>query len=671
MADGVAHGLGKGYWLNIGLLIVVFALLAGALIWTSQARIGEFEQRAQRSAELSAQGAAKEIAAELFGLSRALTLFAAKEEAAIGRFARDPENQVYYEDLVRRVRAVFPEAFAVALADPAGHPLRTDFEGLVGEVCQADLARFAQTPARRELYIHAHAEAYHFDMMVPVSQPGIGNAVFFVSFRPDAIARVLKNSQVYGHRLMMLRRDEPGLIEVDARGSRDRIKDNFRLTAAELDQIRATVPIPGSRWVVVDLPDAALAADYIRQVWLHTALLLVGLALVTGFVLRYMVRSVRQQQAYTARLETTSAQLRDHAVRIQTIFDTVADGIITINEAGTIESFNSAAERIFEYQAHEVIGRNVSLLMPEPHRSNHDSYLRRYLAGGERKLIGRSREFEGCRKDGSIFPLDLAVSEMQVDGQRLFTGIVRDISERKQLERIKNEFLSTVSHELRTPITSIKGSLGLLAGGAMGQLPGEVRQLLEISLSNSDRLLNLINDILDLNKIESGRMSYSLKRTELQPLLEQAIEANRYYATQYQVRFELVGAQPEVWLLVDPDRLMQVLANLMSNAVKFSPPRGVVTLGMDRLPSGRVRVWVRDQGPGIPESFRAHIFHKFAQADASDSRQKGGTGLGLSISKAIIEHFGGTIGYDSPPGGGATFWFELPLDAPSAGAAPY
>ncbi|NWG87048.1 MAG: PAS domain S-box protein [Hydrogenophilaceae bacterium] len=666
MNDSVGLRLGKGYWLNIGLLVLIFILLAGALAWTSQARIDEFEQRAQRSAELSAQGAAKEIAAELHGLGRALSLFAAKEEAALARFARDPENQGYYDDLVRRVHAVFPDAFAVTLADHSGQPLRTDFEGLVGEVCQADLIQFAKAPASRELYIHPHAEAYHFDMMVPISQPGIANAVFFVSFRPDAIARVLKNSQVYGHRLMMLRRDMPGLIEVDPRGSRDRIKQDFRLTAEELRQIRASVPIPGSRWDVVDLPDAALTADYVRQVWLHTALLVVALAIVTGFVLRYMVRSVHRQQAYTERLEETSAQLRDHAIRIQTIFDTVVDGIITINEEGIIETFNSAAERIFEYEAHEVIGRNISMLMPEPHRSGHDGYLRHYLATGERKLIGRNRELEGCRKDGSIFPLDLAVNEMHLDGHRLFTGIVRDISERKQLERIKNEFLSTVSHELRTPITSIRGSLGLLAGGAMGDLAPEVKQLLSISLSNSERLINLINDILDLNKIESGRMNYAIKRVELLPLLEQAMEANRYYATQYEVGFELVNALPGVWLMADPDRLMQVLANLMSNAVKFSPRRGVVTLAMDRPKPGHVRVSVRDQGPGIPEGFRANIFHKFAQADASDSRQKGGTGLGLNISKAIIEHFGGAIGYDSPPGEGATFWFELPTDETSA-----
>jgi len=234
-----------------------------------------------------------------------------------------------------------------------------------------------------------------------------------------------------------------------------------------------------------------------------------------------------------------------------------------------------------------------------------------------------------------------------------------DITERQKIQRMKNEFVSMVSHELRTPLTSIRGSLSLIVGGVAGEIPPQAKALVEIGYKNSERLVLLINDILDIEKIESGKMDFKIEPVQLIPLVEQAIEANIAYGEQFDVKFKLHNDLNNVWVKVDSDRLMQVLTNLLSNAAKFSPQGETVAIAVAR-DGKKIRVEVRDRGPGIPEEFRPKIFQKFAQADSSDTRQKGGTGLGLSISKAIIEKFGGQIGFETDRGTGSTFYFGLP-----------
>ncbi len=238
-------------------------------------------------------------------------------------------------------------------------------------------------------------------------------------------------------------------------------------------------------------------------------------------------------------------------------------------------------------------------------------------------------------------------------------GVSLDITEKQKIEKLKNEFVSTVSHELRTPLTSIRGSLGLIAGGVAGVLTDHGKALLDIAIRNSDRLGRLINDILDIEKIESGKMDYVFKELDLRALLEQAIEANRSYGEPLGVDFHL-GAVPEgarIW--ADEDRLMQVLANLLSNATKYSPRGESVLLWAERRDS-YLRVSVRDRGAGIPDEFKGRIFQRFAQADSSDTKQKGGTGLGLAVSKAIVEGHHGHMNFEKAEGGGTVFYFEIP-----------
>lgn len=358
-------------------------------------------------------------------------------------------------------------------------------------------------------------------------------------------------------------------------------------------------------------------------------------------------------------LEERTRSLNDSSTRIQTILDTVVDGIITINDHGIIETLNPASERIFGYKAAEMIGHNVNMLMPEPYHSEHNSYLHNFITSGEKKIIGIGREVIGRRNDGTTFPMDLAVSEMKLGGKQKFTGIVRDITERRQVERMKSEFVSTVSHELRTPLTSIRGALGLVIGKFASGLPDKALQLLETANRNSERLTILINDILDLEKIESGRLEFEFKGLDLVAIAHQAIMANEGYGQQHEVNLQLVDAPDRAIVWGDEHRLLQVFANLISNAVKYSPARGLVEVSVSRRDS-HFRVSVRNYGRSIPAEFRNRIFQRFAQADSSDTREKGGTGLGLSITKAIVERHSGNIDFNSEEGACTEFFFDLP-----------
>lgn len=351
-------------------------------------------------------------------------------------------------------------------------------------------------------------------------------------------------------------------------------------------------------------------------------------------------------------------ELERAEIRQRTVLNTMVDALITINEQGIISSFNPAAEKMFGYSAEEVTGKNIKMLMPEPYRSAHDGYLKAYKETGKAHVLGIGREVMAERKDGSTFPVDLAIGEMWFGDERMYSGIIRDITDRKRIEKIKNEFISTVSHELRTPLTSIRGSLGLISGGAVGELPEQANNMLEIASNNTERLLLLINDILDIQKIESGQMAFKFQNVDLMPLVEKAVLDNSGYAEQHGVSFE-IRQSLNVQIFADPNRFGQLMNNLLSNAAKFSPEGEKIEISIAHH-QGRVRISVSDHGPGIPEEFHDKLFEKFTQSDSSDSRQRGGTGLGLSITKAIVEKHGGHISFVTKESLGTTFYVDLP-----------
>ncbi|MBZ8135335.1 hybrid sensor histidine kinase/response regulator [Afifella sp. IM 167] len=244
-------------------------------------------------------------------------------------------------------------------------------------------------------------------------------------------------------------------------------------------------------------------------------------------------------------------------------------------------------------------------------------------------------------------------------GGVIWDGLLFDITERKRVEQMKNDFISTVSHELRTPLTSIRGALGLVTGGAAGELPPSVTPLIKIAHSNAERLVRLINDILDIEKIESGRMSFELVPMAPEIVVKHAVEASRSYLPEKDVSIRFVNEAPEAMVMADADRLHQVLANLLSNAIKYSPQGEEVLVHQQLLAGGGLRISVIDHGPGVPPGFRDRIFRRFEQADSSATRGQSGTGLGLNIVKAIVERLGGAVSFESRPDVETAFHIDL------------
>jgi signal transduction histidine kinase len=266
--------------------------------------------------------------------------------------------------------------------------------------------------------------------------------------------------------------------------------------------------------------------------------------------------------------------------------------------------------------------------------------------------------------DGSEIEIDLSVSPVAIHERKFFTFILHDATEKRKVDRLKSEFISTVSHELRTPLTSIRGALSIVSSGGLGELPQKVKELLVIASNNSERLTRLVNDILDIEKLEFGNVTLTVKPNRIYPLLQAAIEQNQGYAARYGVQLQLEAPEADVataaTVNLDVDRFLQVMANLLSNAIKFSYLDGIVRVTLGRK-GDFIRVSVSDEGEGMAEDFRQRIFQKFAQVDSSDTRRRDGTGLGLSITKVIIERMGGKIDYHSVVRKGTTFYFDLPL----------
>ncbi|MEQ8248317.1 MAG: PAS-domain containing protein [Alphaproteobacteria bacterium] len=264
------------------------------------------------------------------------------------------------------------------------------------------------------------------------------------------------------------------------------------------------------------------------------------------------------------------------------------------------------------------------------------------------------------RRDGEIFYIESRIGVIEWDGEPALQVSVIDVTERETMTRLKDEFVSTVSHELRTPLTSISGALGLIASGMAGHVPPKIRELIEIANNNAERLVRLIGDILDIQKIESGRVGGRRVEVDIQTLLTTAATANQGLAEKNGVVIDVVADARPVSINGDTDQLMQVMTNLLSNAIKFSPRNGKIEMAF-RRDGETVVISVSDNGPGVPPEFRDKIFEKFVQVEASDSRPRGGTGLGLSICRSLVEHHGGSMGYEDRPQGGARFCVRLPI----------
>lgn len=348
--------------------------------------------------------------------------------------------------------------------------------------------------------------------------------------------------------------------------------------------------------------------------------------------------------------------LKESEEKYHLIFDSAPLGLVHYDNTGVITEFNERFINIIGEDKHNLA--NFSLL-----NDTHDPNLRQAilntLRGKFGQYEGKSNALGGDKdKDIRLYCRGIQSEDGEILGG---VSIMEDITEDKRVERLKSEFVSTVSHELRTPLTAIRGAVGLLNEGVVGDLPIEARKLTEISEVNTNRLLMLIDDILDISKIELGELSYDFHLMDVRRFLEEVVRVIETYARQHDVKLVLKRYCNDVFINADHDRMMQVMYNLLSNAIKFSPQNGKVIISMECIDEG-VKISIADSGPGIPKEFQGVLFDRFTQYDSSDSRRTGGTGLGLNITKALIEKHHGKIDFETGKDG-TTFYIILPTQS--------
>lgn len=543
-------------------------------VFDSERNFRHNEQKAFASEVVSVAEAVRQF---VEGRQRLVVAFAEDNRALIERIARNPDDQDATEELRAKLDRIFLDKFAFMIADTAGNPLLDDIEGLVGEQCRADIRGFAErmmthsggaSGGTQPPSIHPQAANYHFDIVARWGSEGM-RGVFFVSFRPTLLARMLDRYELPGHNLFLIHAERDGLIEISGAGSRDQLaaSRDIRLTDWERQNILASAEIPGTRWRVVSIPDEDLFEAFdarARRNGLMIALLVAG---AMSLVMAFAVRTERER--------------------------------------------------------------------------------------------GRSER---------------ALARATVELEELTQALRAEKDRAEAANKAKGHFLAQMSHEIRTPLTGVLGMADLLSRSEL--TPAQQSRVRTIQHSGNI-LINIINDILDQAKIEAGQLQIAPVPCDIVHAVEAVVDVHRDQAMRKGLDLRLhVAANCPRHVLVDPHRVGQVLANLVSNAIKFTA-HGSVTVIAEAYQAapGRpaIRFAVSDTGIGIPAETVPRLFNKFVQAEASTTRVFGGTGLGLAISKDLVTMMGGEIGVESRAGAGSRFWFWVPVEivaAEVAGSVP-
>jgi two-component system, sensor histidine kinase len=347
---------------------------------------------------------------------------------------------------------------------------------------------------------------------------------------------------------------------------------------------------------------------------------------------------------------------------LSAVLNTVGEGIVTVNSTGQIVMINQEVERIFGYRSQELMGQSLQPLMPEKYRPIHQAGMERYMATGDAHVLGKRLELEGLRRSGEIFPLEIFINETKIGDQRLSTASMRDITRRKEYDRMRDDFVSTVSHELRTPLASIMGWTETLLGEVPGPLNEAQRRFLGISYESAQRLNSLIEEILTVSRVQQGTLRLHHERFHPAAVFATIQKMMDGLADRKEINLIYQEDLPEqVTAIGDPRRCEQVLENLISNALKFSEAGSAVVV-TSSIVEDQWHVQVSDQGMGVPEAEIPKLFERFYRATNAHGAQIQGTGLGLYVCKAIVEGHGGQIHFASREGEGTTASFTIPLE---------
>lgn len=341
--------------------------------------------------------------------------------------------------------------------------------------------------------------------------------------------------------------------------------------------------------------------------------------------------------------------------RISSILNNMADSVIAVDENLEILSCNQATEKLFGYNLEKLIGNNLTVLIKLDKDCEKINEI--YSIDNFRDYI--NKEIVGLRNDQTEVPIEFNMGTININNKNIYIFVIRDITQRNEINRVKNEFVSIVSHELRTPLTSIIGSLSFIINDIVKD-PNKQKELLSMAHRNSYVLLTLINNILDVDKLEQNKMKFDIQPLNINEVFNNVINENAVLLQNGNLTLNFNPLTDGIQILADTTRLAQVITNLLSNAIKFSNKNGEINIFMEVV-EDIVRVHIKDNGVGIGEEYREKIFDKFVQADSSDTRQKGGSGLGLTICKNIIKKMNGNIDFKSEPGIGSDFYFDLPI----------
>ena len=430
----------------------------------------------------------------------------------------------------------------------------------------------------------------------------------------------------------------------------------------------ASWPIFAAYGAAIALPFTYVLATFGNRLFAEIALLIplfygasvaIAYRLNGVFLSGYRLRHAYQRSL--VELDEARRQIEASGRKLALFAERSPIAVFELDGEGMLREVNQAAEILFGYAADELVGRSVKRLVLAKYHTDFDREWQRVIASRQPATGVKVRNL---RRDGLTVVCEWTVTPLVNPEGALISVIAqgRDVTAQLEAERMKKEFTSTLSHELRTPLTSIIGSLQLVNAGVLGDVPKDVMDLLEVAERNSQRLLDLINDILDIEKIDSGKLSLHPEVLSVDDLVREAMVLNKGFGDRFKVRFESQGELVRRQVNADRKRLLQVMTNLLANAAKFSPEGEAVQITTEER-GAWLRVAVHDRGPGIPEAFRVRVFARFSQADSTTSRYKGGTGLGLAICKRLIEMMQGRIGFQDRDGGGTTFWFELPAHA--------
>ncbi|MCH8543846.1 MAG: CHASE domain-containing protein [Alcanivorax sp.] len=435
------------------------------------------------------------------------------------------------------------------------------------------------------------------------------------------------------------------------------------------------LPLHQQVWTIRFYSTPAFSRTFLQS--RGTLALLVGLTLSLLLTTVIYTLATRRQRAemlaekMTQDLRHTEQALRINQERHQLAMDSSSMGTWSWDLSANLITWDALLAPLFGLRSGESFDGTPGAFMMLLHPGDRER-VRQELNSAAELRHEYDTEYRVIWPDGTLRHIAsrARVLEMPDSNDLMMTGTCWDVTEKRRAQVMKREFVSTISHELRTPLTAISGAMGLLLGGALGTLPDAVQNLIRIANENSKRLLHLINDLLDFEKLDAGKLEFHFEHLDAQALLVNAIEVNESVAARHQASMVLRWhpANP-VWLDVDAMRFQQIMANLISNAAKYSPPGGLITVSAD-ISSGRLIIAVADQGKGIPDAFQDRVFERFAQADSSDTRRAGGTGLGLAICRELVSHMGGSIRFDSNDQG-TTFYIDLPVvtDAPPTDTA--